>query len=73
MNEWLEDDAKELWAKLNLIHNWLPNRIKAPSNASLHQAPMNFQIWVQDKQFVGGLIKGIFGSTMGLYNTHKLN
>jgi len=42
-------------------------------HASQHQAPVDFQIRIQDKQFVGGLIQGLLVTAIGLYNTHTLN
>jgi hypothetical protein len=45
----LEDDGPEFWVNLNHIDDWLPNFNKASPNAALYQAPMDFQIQIQDK------------------------
>ncbi len=64
---------KEFWANLNIILWYLPDQQQTTTHTTYHQAPVDYQIWIGDKWIINGIIKGIYGTTMGLYNTHKLN
>lgn len=48
-----------------------PNSDLASCQTTLCPDQLQIRIW--DKWFVSGLIKDIFSTAMGLYNTHKLN
>jgi hypothetical protein len=72
MIKWLEEDAINFQNSLNIFLHYLLDPTQISPHAGQHHAPVNFLIQIRDKQFVGGLIKGIFGTDMGLYNMHKL-
>jgi hypothetical protein len=69
----MEEGAIDFWNGLNIFLWYLPDPTQVLPHTSHHLAPVAFQIWILDKQFVGGLVKGVFDTAMGLYNTHKLN
>jgi len=69
----LEEDAKVFRKGLDVFHQYLPDSTCLSTHAGYHQAPINFQIWIRDKRFLGRVSKDMFSTTMGLYNSHKLN
>lgn len=73
MIERLDNNAKEFQANLNFILQYLPNLQLTRINTAYHQAPISFQIWIWDKLLIGGIIKGVIGTAIGLHNTQKLN
>ncbi len=68
----LEKDTIDVLNSLNIFLQYLRDLTQVLPHTGQHWAPVNFQIWIRDKQFVGGLFKGIFSIAMGLYNIHKL-
>ena len=62
-----ESEADNLLALLDNLKGTLPRVNKAPTLAM--GDPNNFRI----KRFIGGLLRGIFGTFMGLYNRRKMN
>jgi len=62
-----EAEADNLLALLDNLKGTLPRVNEAPTLAM--SDPHNFRI----KRFIGGLLRGIFGTFMGLYNRRKMN
>jgi len=62
-----ESEADNLLALLDNIKGTLPRVNEAPTLAM--SDPTSFRI----KRFIGGLLRGIFGTFMGLYNRRKLS
>jgi hypothetical protein len=62
-----EAEADNLLALLDNLKGTLPRVNEAPTLAM--DDPHNFRI----KRFIGGLLRGIFGTFMGLYNRRKMN
>jgi hypothetical protein len=62
-----EAEAYNLLALLDNLKGTLPRVNEAPTLAM--GDPHNFRI----KRFIGGLLQGIFGTFMGLYNRRKMN
>ncbi len=63
----IESEADNLLTLLDNLKGTLPRVNEAPTLAM--SDPTNFRI----KQFIGGLLRGIFGTFMGLYNRRKMN